>query len=515
MSRRVQRRSRWRDFRGVLRPTGAVLGGVAVGQLLCALIGGAVEWLTVPAARRQTDDIVWLLLAAAITGLSAAAFYLYGRRHATENLTRREAVLAVALIWLGAGVFGGLPFVLATELNPVDAFFEAVSGLTTTGATVITDIDGSPMEGGEGRIGGLSHPILLWRSLIQWLGGMGIVVLFVAVFPSLGAGAKHMFRGEVPGTSAEGLKPRIAETSFTLWKLYAALTALEAFLLMLLGMTPFEAVCHAFTTMSTGGFSTRDASIGGFDSYSIDVVVSTFMLLGSLNYGLFYALLRGRSWRAVFRNTELRAFVAVSALFTAILTIGILPNHDRDLLESFRYAYFMVGTTMSSTGYGTDDYMAYGAPMLMIVILMMFIGGCSGSTAGGIKVERIVLMSKLSWAEFRESFRPAVVQVVRMGRTAVPPEILRDVAVFVGVYFASMGLGILFIAFTDDVSLPTAFGAMLTCLSNMGPAPFYDGSDNFASYSPVAKVFFSLAMLLGRLEFFTLFALLVPDFWRR
>jgi trk system potassium uptake protein TrkH len=514
----IRRFGRLRSFSGVLRPTGAVLIGIAVGELLCGVVGGSLELFTRPELGRATSAAASCVASAVITGLVGAVALVQARRYgdAASSLTRREAVLAVALIWVGAGVFGGLPFVLGAGMGPADAFFEAVSGLTTTGATVIVDIDGDWDASVGQRVGGLDMAILLWRSLIQWLGGMGIVVLFVAVFPTVGAGAKHMFKGEVPGTSAEGLTPRIAETSFTLWRLYAAFTLAECLILIGLGMAPFEAVCHAFTTMSTGGFSTRDGSIADFDSPAIEYVIGTFMLLGSVNYGLYYALLRGRSWRQVLRNTELRAFLAICALITIVLTLGIAEaNHGGDYVEAFRYAYFMVGTTMSSTGYGTDDYMAYPTPILFFVILMMFIGGCSGSTAGGIKVERVVLMAKMSWAEFRKSFRPNVVQLVRMGRTSVPTDILMDVAVFVGVYFASLALGVLLAATTESVDLPAAFGATLTCLSNMGPAPFHPVDDNFAAYSSFAKVYFAWLMLLGRLEFFTLLALFVPDFWRR
>ncbi|MGF1465111.1 MAG: TrkH family potassium uptake protein [Sandaracinaceae bacterium] len=518
MSRRVRRRTSLRDFRGVLRPTGAVLAGVAAGQLLCGLVGVALELSTRPAEVRDLTSSFTLLGAAGLTAVGGASLFGYGRRFKAGTLSRREAVLAVGMIWLGAGVFGAVPFVLDAGLSPVDALFEAISGLTTTGATIVTQIEGTvPKGAGAGAYpeGGLSRPLLLWRSLIQWLGGMGIVVLFVAVFPSVGAGAKHMFKGEVPGTTAEGLTPRIAETSFSLWRLYAAFTLLEVVLLVLLRMDPFEAVCHAFTTMSTGGFSTRDASIGAFESPAIEYVIASFMILGSVNYGLYYALLRGRSVWSVLRNEELRVFLAMVALFTLALTAGTFLLHHRDLLEAFRYAYFMVGTTLSSTGYGTDDYMAYPEPILFLVIVMMFVGGCSGSTAGGIKVERVVLLSKMSWTEFRSSFRPSVVQLVRMGRSVVPDDVLTDVAVFFSVYMACLGLGLLFVTTVDQVGLATAFGATLSCLSNMGPAPFYVGSDNFAAYSDLSKGFFVLAMLLGRLEFFTLFALLVPDFWRR
>ncbi len=504
MPARVERRSRWRDFRGVLRPAGAVITGVAVAQAVCAMVGGVLDWTAHEAARGSVWDVVALLVGALATGAIGAGAYHYGRRFSGTALTRREAILAVVLIWVVAGVFGGVPFALGAHMSPVDAYFEAMSGLTTTGATVITDI--------ETR---LSMPLLLWRSLIQWLGGMGIVVLFVAVFPSVGAGAKHMFKGEVPGTTAEGLKPRIAETSFTLWKLYAGFTAIEVVLLITLGIAPFEAVCHALTTMSTGGFSTRDASIAGFDNPAVEYVVSTFMLLGSLNFALYYGLLRHRSIRLFLRSTELRVFLVIVLVATVTTTLGILHLHEGDLERAFRMAYFQVGTFVSSTGYITDDYMAYPPAILALMLFLQFMGGCSGSTAGGLKVERIVLMAKQSWSEFRKSFRPAIVNVVRMGRSAVPQEVLSDVAVFFGVFVGVLLFGVVFVSAVEGVALPTAFGAVLTCIANSGPAAFYDPGDHFANYSDVAKIFFTLVMLLGRLELFTIFALFVPDFWRR
>ncbi|MDQ3037411.1 MAG: TrkH family potassium uptake protein, partial [Myxococcota bacterium] len=468
--------------------------------------GGAAEYWIRPAGARDLVGIAAVAISGVAALASGGALHRYGRRHhaASGTMTRREATLAVVLIWVFSGVFGGLPFVLGAGMTPTDAFFEAISGLTTTGATVITDI--------EVR---LSHPLLLWRSLLQWLGGMGIVVLFVAVFPTVGAGAKHMFKGEVPGTTAEGLAPRIAETSFTLWKLYAGFTVLLAGILIALGMSPFESVCHALTALSTGGFSTRDASIAAFDSAAIEYVLAIFMLIGSVNYALYHAMLRMRSIRVFLLSTELKAFVAIVIVTTAILTVGILGVHGGDPLEAFRYAFFTVATFISSTGYGTDDYMTYPHAMVALIVIVMFIGGCSGSTAGGLKVERVVLLWKLGWAEIHRSFRPAVIRVVRMGRAAVPPDVLMDVAVFFGVFMLCLGGGVFLVTLFDPVGPAAAFGATLTCLSNMGPAPFHEGPDNFAAYSDASKIFFSLAMLLGRLEFFTMFALLVPDFWRR
>lgn len=491
-----------RDFRGVIRPVGAVVLGIGVMIALCAGLGMLWDALA-PDPSRPQGGIAELALSAIIVSSMGLGAFLYGNRFVSERISRREALLAVSLIWIAAGICGGIPFVLGANMSAADSFFEAVSGLTTTGATVIGDI--------ETR---LSRPLLLWRSLIQWLGGMGIVVLFVAVFPNLGAGGKHLFRGEVPGTTAEGLRPRIAETSFTLWKLYAALTFVEIVLLKILGLSLFDAVCHAFTTMSTGGFSTLDSSIAGFNSAPVEYVIACFMLIGSVNYGLYYGLVRTGSWKVLVRNIEFRSYVAIVVLSVVVLTILNLDVHE-GLLTSFRYSFFMIATVISSTGYSTDDYSVYSSTALAVLVLLMFVGGCSGSTAGGIKVERAVLMGKQAVGQVHKSFRPATVRLVRMGKMAISNEILSDVASFFLIYMGCVAVGLLFVTLVDGVPAPTAFGAMLTCLSNMGPAPFHLGPDNFAAYSAGSKLFFSIAMLLGRLEFFTLFALILPGFWRR
>lgn len=484
-------------------------------MLLCWFSGLLMEW---SGYHRPLDEggPEAMFASAAITLVAAALGYRFGvPADPKRKVSRRDATLTVALIWVGAGIFGGLPFVIGAGLGPADAFFEAISGFTTTGATIVTDIEGT-----------LSRPLLLWRSIIQWLGGMGIVVLFVAVFPNLGVGGKHMFRSEVPGPTAEGLVPRMRETSLTLWGLYTALTLLEVIVLVFVGwiedpapgtprMDIFQAVCHSLTTMSTGGFSPLNNSVGGFDSPLIEVVISVFMLVAGVNFGLYYGLLTSRTPRVFLRSTEFRVYVTLVVGTVLLLTLDLLNQHQQDPFESFRYALFMVATTITSTGYGTDDYMSYPPPALTLVLLLMFIGGMSGSTAGGIKVSRVVLLAKTSWAQIRRSVRPSVVQVIRMSRKTQSQEVLTEVAVFFFVYMLFMAGGVLLVSYTDGVPVPTGFGAMLTTLSNMGPAPFYVGEDNFASYSDTAKMWFSFAMILGRLEFFTLLALLLPDFWRR
>lgn len=494
---------RFRDFRSVGRPVGVVVTGIGVFIALCAVVGG-VWHMVDPIGDKRGGGSIALAIAAAITLALGIGLLVWGRKYASESITRREAVLSVAMIWLAAGVCGAIPFVLGAGMRPHDAFFEAISGFTTTGATVITDIEGT-----------LSRPLMLWRSLIQWLGGMGIVVLFVAVFPNVGAGGKHMFRGEVPGTSAEGLVPRIAETSFVLWRIYLAFTALEAIILSLLGMPVFDAVCHALTTMSTGGFSPHDASIAYYDSTSIDFVVSLFMLLASVNFGLYFSALRTRAIRPFLRSLELKVFLILVAVGTTMLTFSTLHLHGRDPVQALRYALFQVATFASSTGYVTDDYMAYPGPALATILFLMFVGGSSGSTAGGMKVERMVLLLKQAWVEVHQSFRPAVVRVIRMGRHVVDESVMADVSAFFVVFMGSLGVLVVFLSAVDGVDIPTAFGASLSCLSNMGPAPFYATADNFAGYSAVSKLVLAVAMMLGRLEFFTLLSLLVPEFWKR
>lgn len=490
-----------RSRSAVARPVGSVFAGLAIGMLLCAATGVLLQWWWPQDLDR--GSVLALVVSAGISGTIGAGLIAWGRGAESVFLSRRDAILAVALIWFGSGVLGGLPFVLHSGIAPIDAFFEAVSGFTTTGATIVEDIEGT-----------LARPILLWRSLMQWLGGMGIVVLFVAVFPNLGVGAKHMFRSEVPGPTAEGLQPRIAETSVILWGLYAAFTLAEILILWALGMSLFDAVCHAFTTMSTGGFSTRNASIAAYGSPAIEMVIALFMLLAGVNFALYSGVLRKRSLRVLFQSSEFIVYMGGAVLITLALAALILPVHPEPL-QALRYAVFMVATTLSSTGYGTDAYMAYPAPALMLVAIMMFVGASAGSTAGGLKVARAILLAKLSWGQIRRSVRPQVVHVVRVGRSAVDDAVLFDVAAFLGVFVLSLTVVTFLVTLTDGVPVITAFSATLSATSNMGPAPWFQGSDNYASYSGVAKLLFSVSMILGRLEFFTLLALLLPDFWRR
>lgn len=535
----------------VALPSGFVALGMAGFMLLCAVAGAAFAGLAAnsdpelakvlydPAT--NTNSVVEMLVCAGLTAAVGGLLLYWGRPASGIPMRRTEATITTAAIWALTSVLGALPYMIDSHLSFPDAVFEASSGFTTTGATVVADIEGT-----------LSQSVLLWRSMTQWLGGMGIVVLFIAIFPNIGISGKHMFRTEVPGHSADGLKPKIAETSWMLWKLYTAFTVLQIGVLMAQftwwvdttssrhwAVNFFDAVCHSLTTLSTGGFSTHNASVGFFQSPLVDVTISLFMLLAGVNFGLFYGALvyrsrrdlrRGRLRRLVWlvsdfsvvfrRSVEFRVYAALVAFTLILLTIAIVPNMNGSWLEAARYSLFMVSTTITSTGFGSAHFpesntLDYPANGLGLVLLLMFVGGMSGSTAGGIKVSRVILLAESTKAQLTKSIRPAVVQITRLGREIISEDTLHAVSTFFFVYMASLGMGTLLVAYTDGVSIPNAFGAMLTTLSNMGPNPFYNGdADHFAAYSPTAKLLFSFVMILGRLEFFTVLVLFLPDVWR-
>ncbi len=490
--------------RMVARPVGLVLLVVA-GTLLLTGFAEVIFGL----AGLAPADAIWAAMpvfgAAPLSGL-LGALGLWWARPVPDSLSidRREASVAVAAIWTLLGLVGALPLMMGAGTPFPDAFFESVSGFTTTGATVYGDIEGT-----------LSPPLIMWRAVMHWLGGMGIVVLFVAIFPNIGVSGKHLFRSEVPGVTAEGLRPRITDTSIVLWRLYLGLTVLAFVVLWWLGFDPHDAVVHAFGTLSTGGFSSRDASIAAFQSPAAEWALSVLMLIAGVNFGLFYGLVRTRSFRVLWRSAELRLYVAIILGCTAILTVSLADAHNGNVLESMRYAFFRVATSLTSTGFGIDDHRAYPPMALAITLLMMLVGGCAGSTAGGIKVARLLILVKAAGAQIRRSVRPAVVHVVRVDGRPIASPVVTDVTSFLFVYMACLVLFTLLVIATDGAPVPAALGAVLSCLSNMGPAPFYVDVDNFGGWTGSAKVLFSVAMILGRLEFFTILALLLPEVWRR
>ncbi|MCB1152871.1 MAG: TrkH family potassium uptake protein [Deltaproteobacteria bacterium] len=431
-------------------------------------------------------------------------FFLWRFFHIPDpDLTLREGVFVVTLTWLAAFVLGALPYYLDGEfLRFIDALFESASGFTTTGASVATNVEGMP------------HGILFWRALTHWLGGMGIVVLSVAIMPLIGVGGMQLFRAEVPGPTEDKLTPRIVDTARVLWMVYTGLTVLETIFLVLGGMTWFDAICHSFATIATGGFSTKNASIGYYQSSYIHFVVAIFMFLAATNFGLYYGLMRG-DWRSFFRNPEFRLFALLVTVFVAVLTLILHFELDLPTFIAFRDSLFQVLTIHSCTGFATADYeqWPYGAQALLFLI--MFIGGCAGSTAGGPKVMRIGVLLKQAFNEPFFVLHPRGVKPIKYGKDIIPGKVMRSIWSFFFLYMLTFGLGTLLLGFAGN-DIVTSSSAVATCMGGIGPGFGTVGpAENFAHLTAFAKWVLIFCMLMGRLEIYTVLILFAPAFWRK
>jgi trk system potassium uptake protein len=485
-----------------------VIGYVGLVVLSLGLfMATSLPWILAEEDRSIT--LPWLL-AVGVTVATGGLAALLGRERRKRagrgiddrEISRREAMVIVAVSWFVCSAFSGLPFWLeGTVDGPVDALFEATSGFTTTGSTVLGDIEAS------------SAPALWWRSLIQWLGGMGIIVLFVAIFPQVGGGGRRLFQSETPGPEKEQLRPRIRETGLALWRIYAALTAVLFALLWIEGMGPFDAACHAFTCLATGGFSTKNASIAGFDSALIDVTITLFMLLAGVNFGLYYALRRRFEWK-VLKDPELIVYGAIFAAVTLAVSLTIVDRHG-GLLEAFRHGAFQTAALLTSTGYGTDDFDLYPSFSRNLLIFLMFVGGMGGSTAGGFKVSRVMIAVSAAFGEVRRAVHPRAVVAVRLGRRAVADPVVRaTLALFVISVLLIAGSTLALDAM--GLGFESAFSATMTCIWNSGPGLNELGpTSNFATIPDAGKLMLAALMITGRLEFYTVLALLLPGFWRR
>ncbi len=474
-------------------------------------IGGSLLWvlaifLLVPlgVAAIDMDYRAMFAYTSSMAGTIVVAelFRSVGKSAVGASLHRKDAFGVVGLIWICLGVFGAVPLMIDGAINDVPgAIFESMSGFTTTGATVIADVDG------------VSRASNMWRCLMHWIGGMGIVVLFVAVFPSLGVGAKQLFRTEVPGPTSEGLRPRIRHTAMILWWIYAGLTALCTLLLWLFGMSVFDAVAHAFSTLGTGGFSTRTASIGYYQNPAIDWVIAVFMFIAATNFALYYVAALGR-WHELFGNTEIRFYVLVN-LGVIVAIVLVIAGRQRDLFDDIRHATFQTLAVSTTTGFMTEDFDTYPDIARVLLFGLMFMGGCAGSTAGGIKVVRIVILFRIVFTEIKRAVSPQLITTVRLGHTVIPPHVVSAIMVFVITYLGLfVGTSIALAAM--GVNHMTAMSGAIACLSSIGPG--LDGvgpSQNYAAIPGAGKLILSFCMVAGRLELFALFALFTRDCWRR
>lgn len=431
-----------------------------------------------------------------------SALWVIGRLRPT-NLAVRDGFLVVTLFWLLLSLLGAWPLMLTSGLPWADALFESASGITTTGATVMTGLDEMPRS------------LLFYRQQLQWLGGMGLIVLGVAVLPMLGVGGMQLYRAEAPGPlKEEKLTPRLAETARALWGIYLALTLACALGYWASGMDLFDAVAHSLATVSTGGFSTHDASLGYFHSAAVEGVAILFMLLAAINFGVHFAVLHRRDPLQWLRDVEARTFLIFVAAVTVFVGLVLrLQGGYEHWHPSLRDATFEVVSVVTSTGFGTVDFSHWPEMLPVLLILISFVGGCGGSTAGGMKVMRVLLLVRQGMLEVRRLIHPHAYQPLRLGRRVVDDRLMQGVWGFFAVYMAAFGLLVMLMihAGLDKVS---AFAAVATCMNNLGPG-LGQVAYNFQTVSDQGKLVAVIAMLLGRLEVFTILVLLSPHFWRR
>lgn len=421
-----------------------------------------------------------------------------------ENITLKEGFAFVTLGWIIAGVFGSFPFYFSGVFtNYVDAFFESMSGFTTTGATVIEDIEI------------LGHGILIWRSMTQWLGGMGIIALFVAVLPRLGGGTFYLFRAEIPGPVKEKIVPRIAETAKILWGIYLLISLAQLIMLLLSGLSVFDSFNHTFTTMATGGFSTRNESIAAFNNPFTEGVIITFMFMAGVNFSLYYALFRGNI-KSIFQDYEFRfylAFLFVTGLFVSLILF--LYTHD-SIFDSIRYGFFQVVSITTTTGFATDNFDEWPPFLRGALFFMKFMGGCGGSTGGSIKQIRIIVAVKFCFREVYRIIHPRAVLPVRLGNKAVSENIAVNIVGFTLFYILIFVIGSLVMT-SFGLELVSAFSAVAATLGNVGPGLDLVGPlETYAPIPSLGKILLSFLMLVGRLEIFTVMVLLlglIPKSW--
>lgn len=425
-------------------------------------------------------------------------------RRQKHELKSREGFLIVVLFWTVLGSVGALPFLFAEhpQLTVTDAFFESFSALTTTGATSLVGLDGLPKA------------ILFYRQMLQWFGGMGIIVLAVAILPILGVGGMQLYRAEMPGPLKDNkMRPRIAETAKTLWFIYISLTVACALALWGAGMTVFDAISHSFSTIALGGFSTHDASIGYYNSPMINTIVAVFLLISGCNYGLHFAMLGGRSLRVYWRDPEFRMFISVQLILVMVCTL-ILWRYDiyQSGLQTLNQAFFQVVSMATTAGFTTDSIARWPLFLPILLLCSAFIGGCAGSTGGGLKVIRILLLYLQGSRELKRLVHPNAVYTIKLGSRALPERILEAVWGFFSAYVLVFIVSMLAIIATG-VDNFSAFAAVTATLNNLGPG-LGVVAENFSSMNAVAKWILILTMLFGRLEVFTLLVLFTPTFWR-
>jgi len=453
-----------------------------------------------------TNDNYAIFFSAITTFISGFIFWISSRK-APKNISKREGILIVSLGWIVISVFNALPYIYYGVFdNITDAIFESVSGITTTGASIISDIESIPKG------------LLFWRSLTQWIGGMGIIVLTVAIFPLLGIGGIELFVAETPGPTSSKIHPRIKETAKKLWFIYFSLTIALTIILYYSGMSFFDAINHGLTTMATGGFSTKNESIAFFNNTRIEYIITVFMFIAGINYTITYYIINGR-FRKVWNSDEFKVYLAVVLIFIAAVSIILFFVKDIQIPDAIRISAFQIVSIMTTTGYVSADYTSWMPLLTMFFFVLLFSGGCAGSTSGGIKIIRLLVLSRISFMELKKLLHPQAIFSLKIDKKIVSSNVLSHILVFLLFYVFFFVIGTLIMTFIladFEHPLVTSIGAVASSLGNVGPAIGELGpSYNFAGIPSAGKWVLILFMLLGRLELFTLLIIFTPAFWNR
>ncbi len=467
------------------------------------ILDGLAMLTGIPFSLYYGDNDVAVLLSTGL-GIAVIGFVLYWfTKSKSKEISKREGYIVVTLGWIVMSFFGALPFVIHGAIPSfTDAFFETMSGFTTTGASILNNIEAVP------------HGLLFWRSLTQWLGGMGFIVLSIAILPFLGIGGMQLFVAEVPGPTKDKIHPRVRETAKRLWGIYVILSFAEFILLLIGGMSVFDAVNHTFTTMATGGFSTKQASIAAYPSPFIQYIIVLFMFMAGMNFSLHYYLLH-RNFKQVYKNEEFRFYSFIIVAFTIVITIGLYSTHQVNFELSFRDSLFQTVSMITTTGYVTADYEMWGVFYHTLFFLMLFIGGSAGSTGGSVKVVRHWLLIKNSALELKRLIHPRAVIPVRYNNISVGKDIIFNIMAFLLFYIAIFVAGTIVMTMVG-LDFLTAMGSVATSLGNVGPAIEGVGpSDNFSHIPDIGKWILSFLMMLGRLELFTVLIIFSPSFWKK
>ena len=479
------------NYRMISRVLGLILLIYAGLMVLPAIVGLLYGETPVPFLKA-------FLITALPGGILAAV------RPKSKIMVTRDGFVIVGLGWILISLVGAVPFVSSGSIpHYIDALFETASGLSTTGASVLADFDGMP------------RGVMFWRIFNHWIGGMGVLVFLMAVLPMSGEHSMHIMRAEVPGPTVGKLVPRLKRSARILYMIYIALTVIEAIVLRIFGMSAYDAVLHAFSTAGTGGFSTMSNSITGFQSKEIETILSVFMILFGINFNLYYLILIGSFRKAIF-NEELRTYLILIAVSTALITLGLHRVQQMQTAAAAHAAFFNVASIISTTGFGTADFTEWPEFCKWVLILLMFCGGCAGSTGGGMKLSRIMILFKSALAELKRISRPRNIVRVQMDGERVADETVRASSQFAVVYMILLLLFSILLSL-DGTDIITSFTASLSCLSNVGPgmSAAIGPARSFAFFSARSKVILTLAMLLGRLEIYPILLLFLPRTWQR